>query len=199
MRVKSQWFRSGRNKTPSEIAGAAAFIIWRIALNALNGIRGAGFDIAVGPQYFSFLSEFLIFLVQLADRIAYRHYGEAERVAFTTALANRVGENLAENQVNLMGSAAMSAYKADFIARLNLRAAEYAEFPYEQDGSNFSFMRQLGNCMEAVVDERDRRWVTDQVMAINAPEAIATLEKSMRGLLELEPKRQRTRSDASGD
>jgi hypothetical protein len=199
MRVKSQWFKSGRSKTPLEIAGATAFILWRIALNALNEMRSAGFDIAVGPQYFSFLSEFLVFLVQLADRIAYRHYGEEERIAFTTELANRVGENLAENQVNLMGAAAMSAYKTDFIDRLNLRAAEYAEFSYESGASNFSFLRQLGNCLEQVVDERDRRWVTDQVMALQAPEAVETLEKSMRGLLGLEPKRQRTKRGAGGD
>ncbi len=73
MRVKSQWFRGDRSKSPQEIAGAAAFIVWRIGQNALNTMRRASFEIAVGAQYFAFLSEFLIFLVQLADRIAYRH------------------------------------------------------------------------------------------------------------------------------
>lgn len=193
MRVKSQWFNSGRSKSPAEIAGAAAVISWRISLNALKEMRSAGFDIAVGPQYFSFLSEFAIFMVQLADRIAYRQFGEEDRIAFTSAMANRVGEHLADNQAELMGGA-MNAYKADFIARLNLRAAQYAEFSYEPGGSNFSFMRELGNCLEEVLDEHDKRWVVDQVIAIQGPEAVATLEKSMRGLLGLEPKRQRVRS-----
>src|SRR5512135_3229246 len=103
MRVKSNWFRSGREKTPKEIAGAVAFIVWRIAENALKNTRKADFEIAIGPQYFAFLAEFLIFLVQLADRIAFRHFGEDERIAFTTELANRVGENLAENQRDLLG------------------------------------------------------------------------------------------------
>ncbi len=198
MRVKSQWFNSGRSKTPDEIAGAAAFIIWRIGQNALNNMRRAGFDIAVGPQYFAFLGEFLIFLVQLADRIAYSHYGEAERVAFTSALANRVGENLSENQADLLGGD-RNAHKAGFIFRLNERAGEYAEFSYDQGGSNFSFVRHLGQVMEGVVDERDKKWVMEQIMAAEAPEAIATLEKSMRGLLGLEPRRQRARSEAGGD
>jgi len=197
MRVKSHWFRAGREKSPQELAGAAAFTIWRIGENALKDMRKAGFDLAVGEQYFAFLSEFLIFLVQLADRIAYRHLGGEERVAFTTALANRVGENLAENQARLMGGE-LTAHKADFIARLNLRATEYANFEYEKDGVNFSFIRSLGLFMQDVVGEGDRQWVTDQIMASEAPEAISTLERAMNGLLELEP-RPRARGDAGGD
>ena len=197
MRVKSHWFRAGREKSPQELAGAAAFTIWRIGENALKDMRKAGFDLAVGEQYFAFLSEFLIFLVQLADRIAYRHLGGEERVAFTTALANRVGENLAENQARLMGGE-LTAHKADFIARLNLRATEYANFEYEKDGVNFSFVRSLGLFMQDVVGGGDRQWVTDQIMASEAPEAISTLERAMNGLLELEP-RPRARGDAGGD
>ncbi len=198
MRVKSHWFRAGRDKSPQELAGAAAFIIWRIGQNALKNMRNADFEIAIGPQYFAVLSEFLIFLVQLADRIAYRHVGEEERAAFTTALANRVGDNLAENQADLMGGE-LRAHKAEFIARLNLRAGEYAHYDYQKGAENFSFVRSLGLFLQDVVEERDRTWVTDQVMAVEAPEAIATLEKAMSGLLELEPHRLAKRSDSSGE
>lgn len=197
MRVKSNWFRSGRDKTPQELAGAAAFIAWRIAQNALNNMRRAGFDIAVGPQYFQFLSEFLIFLVQLADRIAYRHLDPEERAAFTTELANRAAANLAENWGNLLGGE-FAEHKAAFIARLNLRAEDYANFEYEKGAANFSFMRQLGLFMQEVVDERDRTWVTDQIVASEAPEAVETLERAIAGLLELEPKKRGARG-SSGD
>jgi hypothetical protein len=198
MRVKSHWFRAGRDKSPQELAGAVAFIVWRIGQNALKRMRSAGFEIAVGPQYFAFLSEFLIFLVQLADRIAYRHLEGEERVAFTTALANRVGENLAENQASLLGGE-LTAHKADFIARLNLHADEYAQFEYEKDGANFSFIRGLGLFMQDVADARDQQWVTDQIVASEAPEAIETLEKAMSGLLELEPVRRKGRGDGGGE
>ena len=66
MRIKSQWFKSDREKTPQEIGGAMAFTIWRIADNALKNTRRANFEIAIGPQYFSFLTEFLVFLIQVA-------------------------------------------------------------------------------------------------------------------------------------
>ncbi len=198
MRVKSHWFRAGRDKSPQELAGAAAFVIWRIGENALKNMRSAGFEIAIGTQYFNFLTEILIFLVQLADRIAYRHLGDEERVAFTTALANRVGDNLAENQANLMGGE-QRVHKAGFITQLNLRADEYARYDYQKGAENFSFVRGLGLFMQDVVDERDRQWVTDQIMAAQAPESIATLEKAMSGLLELEPHRRARRNDTGGE
>ncbi len=198
MRVKSHWFKSGRSKSPQEIAGAVAFIAWRAAEHALKNMRRAGFDIAVGAQYFDFLSEFLVFLVQLADRIAYRHMSEEDRAAFTTAVANRAAEILADNQAEYLGGEPRT-HKAEFIARLNARADDYAMFEYEKGGENFSFIRSLGLFLQDVVDERDRQWVTDQVMATEAPEAVETLEKAMSGLLELEPHRLRGRGQAAGE
>ena len=186
MRVKSKWFKGGREKTPQEIAGAAAFIIWRIGQNVLKNTRKADFDVAVGEQYFTFLSEFLIFLVQAADRVAYGRFSAEARVVFTTTLAQRVAETLAENQGELLGGE-INEHKGNFIDRLNLRAGEYAGFEYGKDGPSFSFLRYLAHCMLDIVDERDKSWVIDQMMEIEAPEAIAMLEKAMQGLLETAP------------
>ncbi len=198
MRVKSHWFKSGGEHTPKELAGAVAFTVWRIADNALKQTRQAGFEIAVGEQYFAFLAEFLIFLVQLADRIAYRHLDGAGRVAFTTELANRVAENFAENRREWM-SGEFAADKAAFIARLNERAEEYSNYGYEKDAANFSFIRALGLFMQEVVDDKDQTWVTDQIMAAQAPDAISTLERAMSGLLELEPRRPRRQGRAGSE
>ncbi|MBI5658492.1 MAG: hypothetical protein HZC43_02855 [Nitrosomonadales bacterium] len=186
MRVKSKWFKSGRVKTPQEIAGAMAFIVWRIGLNALKNTRKADFDVAVGPQYFAFLSEFLIFLVQVADRIAYGRFGAEDRTSFTTALAVRLAEILAENRSELLGGTT-AEHESSFIAQLNRRAGEYAEFEYGSGGPEFSFIRHLGYCMLDLVAEKDKSWVVDQMMTFEAPEAVATAEKALRGLLEDAP------------
>jgi hypothetical protein len=187
MRVRSQWFKNDREKTPEEIAGAIAFITWRIAQNGLKNLRKAGFDIAVGPQYFNFLSEYLFFLIQVADRIAFRQFNWNIRVAFTTALSLRVAENLAENQADLLDGD-RSDIKSRFIETLNQRTDDYAEWEYEEGGSNFAFLRVLGHGMERVMDAHDQRWVADQMMTVEAPEAVETLEKAMKNLLDDSPR-----------
>jgi hypothetical protein len=198
LRVKSQWFREGREKTPQEIAGAAAFIVWRISQNVLNNMRKADFDVAVGDQYFDFLSESLIYLIQVADRIAYKRLGPEARIAFTTELAKRVGATLAENQCDLLGGD-VSERCGKFFELLNLRSGEYAEFDYRDDGPDFAFTRYFAYCLNDVVDEKDKRWVVSQVMEVEAPEAAVLLEKAMRGLLEIEPRRRPARSALGGE
>jgi hypothetical protein len=198
MRIKSQWFKSDRQKTPEEIAGAMAFTIWRIADNALKNTRRANFEIAIGAQYFSFLTEFLVFLIQVADRIAYRQLSAEARFDFTSTLANRVAETLAENQSRLMDGG-IAEHKQKFIDKLNQRAGEYADFNYGADGPEFAFTRYLAFCMREVMDEKDVEWVIDQIMSIAAPEAVDMVEKTMKNLFAKEPPQTRIRKVTSGD
>lgn len=198
MRIKSHWFKPGREKTPQDIAGTLSFVIWRIADNALKNTRNAKFEIAIGAQYFAFLTEFLIFLIQVADRIAYRLLTAEDRVTFTGNLANRVAETLAENQSRLMGDT-LAAHKQRFIDRLNQRSGEYADFDYGDDGPEFAFTRYLAFCMREVMDEKDVEWVIDQMMSIEAPNAVDMVEKTMRDVLEIEPRPIRKRASVSGD
>lgn len=198
MRIKSHWFKSDRTKTTQEIAGAVAFVIWRIGDNALKNTRKADFEIAVGPQYFAFLNEFLIFLIQVADRIAYRQLPPEVRIEFTSTLANRVAETMAENRSRLLGGE-FTEHKQQFINELNQRAGEYAEFDYGSDGPEFAFTRYLAYCMGGIMDEKDSTWVIDQMMSFEAPEAVKMVEKTMRDLFETEPRQHRTRKTVSGD
>ncbi|MFZ2302555.1 MAG: hypothetical protein WAW10_11895 [Gallionella sp.] len=187
MRIKSNWFKEGRNHTPEELAGAVAFAIWRIAGNALKNTRKANFEIAIGPQYFAFLAEFLVFLIQVADRIAYRRLPSEDRIAFTGILANRVAENYAENRSRLLDGQP-DEIKQHFIDQVNQRADGYAEFDYGEGGPSFSFTRYLGYCMEQVMDERDSYWIIDQMMSIEAPEAVEMVDKTLRNLLDTQPR-----------
>lgn len=198
MRIKSNWFKSGHKRTPQEIAGALAFVIWRIGDNALRNTRKAKFEIEIGTQYFSFLTEFLLFLVQVADRIAYRQLPAEDRFAFTSFLANRVAETLAENQSRLIGNS-FKIHKQHFIDMLNQRSGEYAEFDYGSDGPEFAFTRYLGFCMREVMDENDSNWIIDQMMSIEAPEAVVMVEKTMRDLFETELGQPRIRKATGGD
>jgi len=200
MRIKSHWFKSGTEKTPEEIAGAAAFIVWRIAQNALKTMRAARFELAPGPQYFAFLAEFLTFLTLGADRIAYRRDEPAWRVRFTTALANRVGEILAENESDLLGEDTAGDVKRRFVAMVNDCAVECEGFDWPADGPDYAFLRHLGHRVAAVMEQVDRTWAVSQVIDVEAPEAAETLQRGMAGLLGRTPgRRERGSRVAAGE
>lgn len=199
MRIKSQWFRSDRPKSPEETAGAAAFIAWRIAQNALKTMRAAKYELPPDARYFAFVAEFLAFLTLGADRIAYRRDDHEWRVAFTTAMANRLGEILAENESDLVGAESASAIKRRFVDVVNACAAECADFTWDDAGPGYGFLRYLGHRVAAVMEERDRTWAISQVIEVEGPDAAAHLARGMKGLLDPTPRRGDRTAHASGE
>ena len=205
IRIKSHWFRDGAAKTPQQNASAMAFITWRVAQNTLKQMRSANFDIEVGPQYFDFTREVLVFLTQVLDRMANEQMDTATRTAFMTALVQRVAEVLQENQDLLMGvpAAGQASHYDQFIALFNELADHYAEFGYDEQGPDFAFMRYLGHRIEALMPQKDQRWVVDQIIASEVPDAIEMLKRGMQGVLSTEPRPARAaraaRGAASGD
>ena len=187
MRIKSRWRKSDKPKSLTQIASVMAFIIWRVAQNALKRMGTEQYDIDPGPRYFAFLGELLVFLIQIADRIAYQRLDAAQRGEFTTALAIRVAEILDDNQSELLGSPHADSYKGRFIALFNELASDYAEFRYTDAGPDFAFLRYLGNRVMETMVQKDRPWVIDQIMEIEAPEAIATVQQGMTNLLAVPP------------
>lgn len=199
MRVKSHWFKPGAPKGPTEIAGAAAFIVFRIAQHALKGMREARFELPAGERYFAFLAEFLVFLALGADRIAHRRGDDAWRVEFTTALANRVGQILAENQSELLGVLPAEAIKRRFVALVNARSHDYAECGWNDAGPDYAFLRCLGHHVAEVMASEDRTWAIPQVIDREAPEAAATLVRAMAGLTDAAPRRPRAAMATRGE
>jgi len=198
MRIKSNWFKEGREHSPQEISDALSFTISRIADNALKNTRKAKFEIEVGPQYLDFLAEFLLFLILVADRIAYRDLSAEDRVTFTGNLANRVAETYAENRSRLLVED-IKECKRRFIDLLNQRAGEYADFGYDEKGPEYGFYRYLAYCIGNVLSEEDANWVIDPMISYEAPEAVKMVEKTLRGLNEAEPRKPRRRAAAGGD
>jgi hypothetical protein len=196
MRIKANWFKPGASRSPEDVAGAAAFIVWRIAANALATMRKAGYAIDPGPQYFAFLNEFLQFLAIGADRIAYARGDDAWRVAFTTAIVHRVGEILAENESDLLGTKTPAEIKRQFVDGFNALAVEYAGVGWTEEGPAFDCLRLLGHRVAELMNERDRSWAVAQVIEVEAPNAAATLQRGMAGLVDPARRAQRRRENA---
>ena len=197
MRIKSNWFREGRSHGPQEVSDALAFVLWKISDNALKNTRNADFAIEVGGQYLDFLAEVLFFLIQVADRLAYRRLSAEDRVIFTGNLANRVAATYAENRGRLLAQDEAEC-KRQFIDRLNQRAGEYADFDYDETGPDYGFYRYLAYCIGEIMNGADSFWITDQIVTLEAPEMVRMIDKTLRGLYESEPREPRRRRGSSG-
>jgi len=190
IRIKSQWFKAGADKTPEQTASAMAFIAWRVSQNMLKQMREANFDIDIGAQYFAFTREVLVFLTQVIDRMAYQRMDGAARAAFITALVKRVAEILEENEDRLLRQpdAGQPGSFEQFIDLFNELADHYADFGFDAQGPDFDFVRYLGYRIELLMPKKDQRWVLDQVMAAEVPDAVTYLQKALEGVLSTEPR-----------
>lgn len=182
MRVKATWFRPDKARPPEEMGAAMAFIIWRAGINTVKQMREADFDIDPGPSYFAFMREVLIFMAMVADRIAYAQLDADSRARFTAEVAHRVALILEENEVRLIGPERAGICRKQFVELYNLRASDYATFNFVDDSPDFAFMRYLGACITALVPPKDQTWAMDQIVAIEAPDAVESIRKGMRGL-----------------
>ena len=207
IRIKSHWFKPGTPKTAEQQAGAMGFTIWRVAQQALKRMRGAAFDIDAGEPYFAFMREMLVFLVVVADRLAHQRFDAGRRAAFTTALVLHVAATLQDNEHDLLGPPApgQPPSRERFIDLFNELSGHYAEFGTEPGADEaaefspgFAFVRYLGHRLEPTLPPKDRRWVIEQVMAAEAPDAVALVQRTMRDLHSTAPRRMR-HSSVSAD
>ena len=207
MRIKSHWFKAGVPKSAEQQASAMAFIVWRVAQNMLKRMRGAHFDIDTGVPYFAFMREVLVFLIAVVDRTAYTKMDGTTRSAFTTALVLSCANTLAGNEAELLGPRKDGApYQDSFIDLVNEVTPHYAEFGADPASAgadeaftpDFGFLRYLGSRLEPTLPPKDRHWVLDQVMSIEAPEAVEIVTKAILDLMSTDARKSR-RTSVSGD
>ena len=179
-----------------ELAGVIAMLGWKLAIDSIKRMRKLEYDIDQGDAYFNFVCEFVIFLAQAADRVAYRELASEQRVEFTTALAQRMAEAIEGNRDMLLVEVAPGKCRQHFLDLFNRRGTEYADHGYTADGPDFGFRRCFSACLKEVLPEKDQLWAVDQVMEIESPEAIKALEKTLTGLFHPEAGSRRPRRGA---
>ncbi len=183
IRIRSHFHRGGHERTAAELASVIAMLGWKLSQDAIRRMRAAQFDIDIGRQYFDFVCEYLAFMLHAADRIAYRALDADKRTTFTTALALKFAEVVEDNRDMLIAEPEPGRCRRHFIALANLRGADYADFTYdEKEGPDFGFRRFFGSRLLDIVPEKDHAWVIDQIMEIEAPEAVKALESTLAGL-----------------
>jgi hypothetical protein len=226
MRIKSRWFKDDAGKSPAEQASAMAFVVFRVAHQMVKRLRAADYDVDAGTPYFQVLREALVYFVALTDRMAYARLDAHDREAFTVALVRHLARHVSENEREFLGTEgaatndpaqAERVYADRFVDLVNEVLPHYGEFgaaPRPRAAGNadaadgasavdfepdFAFVRYFGSRLEPALPPKDRRWVLDQVMAIEAPEALEIIRRAMHQLHDTSPHPRRAREATTGE
>ncbi|MCB1757864.1 MAG: hypothetical protein KDJ38_20265 [Gammaproteobacteria bacterium] len=177
MRVKAKWNKKDKLRTPAEIAGALAFTGWKIASEVVLDLENEGFETQTQSQRLDVIAEVMYFMVAVVDRLVFDRFDQDERAEFVTAFALSFAETMQDNRTDASGP---GDYKPPFIALLNERAAEYADCSFsKEEGAGFPMRRILGGHVMNAMGERDRKWIPDYIIDLEAPKVVATLKRAM--------------------
>jgi hypothetical protein len=74
-------------------------------------------------------------------------------------------------------------YRRSFITLLNERVSEYSQASFADEQPGFELLRCFGEKILTVMGSTQvNRWVKDQVMTVDAPEAVENLKMGMDNL-----------------
>lgn len=182
IRIRSRFHAGGRERGMAELASVVAMLSWKLAVESIGRMRAAKFDIDLGRPYFDYAVETMAFHAHYADRVAHEKLDAERRAEFTAALAMRMAEAIEDNADMLLAATEPGACRRHFIEVFNAAGADYAEYGCDAEGPDFGFRRACAARVREGMPEKDKTWVYDQVMEIEAPEGVKAIEKTLAGL-----------------
>lgn len=179
-RIRDKWRNRDRQGSLEDNATSLAYGIWQIALAAAKNLHVEDFDYESDVQRTAVIAEYLMFLVHVADRLAFEQMDEESRQSFITTLAHHTARHYQRNVADIMGS---GDYRSGFVEQLNARACEYGETPFPDGDPGFETRRCLGERIQGVMGmTQTNKWVMQQVIDLDAPEATRHLKTAMENL-----------------
>lgn len=182
LRLKTVWFKNAGGRSSAELASVLASTIWRLADEAVTNLSKFDCDIVTPERGVRILGELAAFLLHMSDRMVYGRVPEAQRAQLVQATGRRLAE-LVEENIRKLGAEDDFDYRANFIDFVNRRGADYATFDCTPEQPSFPLLRYLGLAVRELMLESDQPWVADQIMDLQAPEALGMLKKTVDGLL----------------
>lgn len=188
-RIKDRWHNSTPEDSARQVLGektlldqasALAFIQWRTALNSAINLHAEDFRYDDDQQRVGVITEYLAFQIQLIDRLCADFLGDNEREVLISEICKKASDQIQDNLTDIAGP---GQYRPPFIALLNQRFGEYAQFKYTDGRPGYEAMRFVGySVLELLGEDQTNRWVIDQVMEIDAPEMVDQNIKSLNRL-----------------
>lgn len=171
--IKTGWRAKG-TRSLAERAGVIGTNLWKISLEVFKHMEKEGFRFGSDRLVTDVLTEFIAFLVQLADREVYGKLGEEERAALIGAVVGHLATTMENNQRDLLGR---GEHRKAFIDLLNARFGEYAGFAYAAGEPDYPCLRFFATKVAEAMAGGDNKWVVEQMMDIEAPEMVRVVGK----------------------
>jgi hypothetical protein len=184
IRVKNKWNDKNKVRTPEEIGSILSFNFWKIASANVMHMENEGFQTDTHFQRLDVIAEFTAFFVHVVDRIISAQGSTAEdRQALITALALNLAKTMHDNRRDVSDDKETD-FRADYIALMNERMAEYSNFSFDENNQpGFQLRRCVGEHVREVMGEKDNKWIPDQVIDIEIPDAMKAFKRVTRGVI----------------
>lgn len=184
LRVKNKWNDKKRERSPEEIGGLLGFNLWKVASANVLHLENEGFQTDTHNQRLDVIAELSAFFIHVIDRLlAERDYAGEDRQALITALALNMAKTMHDNRRDVSEDKERD-YRGEFIELLNARMGEYSTFSFDGElAPGFQARRCVGEHVREVMGEKDNKWIPDQVIDIEIPDAMKAIKRIIRGVL----------------
>jgi hypothetical protein len=184
IRIKNKWNDKNKERTAEDTGSVLSFNFWKVASANVMHLENEGFQTDTHFQRLDVIAEFTAFLVHVVDRIiSAKEYSAEDRQALITALALNLAKTMHDNRRDVSDDKETD-FRAEYIALMNERMNEYSRFTFEEGNQpGFQMRRCVGEHVRDVMGEKDNKWIPDQVMDIEIPDAMKAFKRVTRGVL----------------
>jgi hypothetical protein len=181
MRTGKKWRQHQTGIDISDQATALAYLCWQIALAKTKQLHIEDFVYSSDQQRTGVLIEYLSLLVHVSDRLVYNDLTVEQRQTFVSTLGSATARHVQRNLEDVYGRDI--DYRGDYIDTLNQRISEYSECQFDDMKPGFEMLRGFARRVQNLMGEdQTNRWVIDQIMALDAPNAVIELKTALDNL-----------------
>lgn len=184
IRVKNKWNDKDKQRTPEETGSVLGFNLWKVASANVMHMENEGFETDTNFQRLDVIAELTAFFVHVIDRIlSEKDYSAEDRQALITALALNLAKTMHDNRRDVSDDKETD-FRSDYINLMNERMNEYSNFSFDEGNlPGFQLRRCVGEHVREVMGEKDNKWIPDQVIDIEIPDAMKAFKRVTRGVL----------------
>ena len=181
MRIRDRWPARDNSVSIEENAGALAYVCWQVALDGTKQLHAQKFDYRDDAQRVAIITEYLVFLIHICDRVCATQLQPDEREIFVIKLMQVCAGHLHRNAEEILGP---GDYAETFMDTFNARSKDFSQCKYVNGGPGYSLLRAFGAQIQQLMgNSQTNRWVMDQVTEISAQNAVDQVQKSIRNIL----------------